>query len=317
MSVFTPVSRAELEQFLHRFELGELVDFRGIDGGSENSNFFVTCEGGEFVLTLVERGPVNELAFFVALLECLHQAALPVPYAIPDRQGQAIGSLNGRPALLQPCLPGSHVQQPDASHCSAVGDILARLHAVSADCGLARKTDRGVEWMQHEAALLRQSASGDASALLDEALHALEQFASFRPALPQAVLHADLFRDNVMFEGHELTGVIDFYNAASGSTLYDVAISVNDWCLDDANQLDPARTDALLKAYAAHRPFTNVEAECWPHMLRIAALRFWLSREIAARAHAEHEGVLIKDPDHFQAILANHRRVEVELPVSG
>ncbi|QIB50375.1 homoserine kinase [Pseudomonas sp. OIL-1] len=317
MSVFTPVSRAQLEQFLQTFDLGKLIEFRGIDGGSENSNFFVTCETGEFVLTLVERGPADELTFFVALLECLHQAALPVPYAIPDRYGQAIGTLNGRPALLQPRLRGNHVQQPEARHCSAVGDMLARLHEVSADCGLARKTDRGAEWMKHEAALLRQHASGDTSGLLDEALQALDQFATFRQKLPQAVLHADLFRDNIMFEGDKLTGVIDFYNAASGSTLYDVAICVNDWCLDDADQLDPVRTDALLKAYAARRPFTTVEAQCWPPMLRIAALRFWLSREIAARAHAEHAGVLIKDPGHFQTILANHRRVEIALPVSS
>ena len=317
MSVFTPVSRAQLEQFLHRFELGQLVDFRGIDGGSENSNFFVTCEGGEFVLTLVERGPVNELAFFVALLECLHQAALPIPYAITDRQGQAIGILNDRPALLQPRLAGVHVQHPDVQHCAAVGDMLARLHQVSAGCGLTRQSDRGADWMKREAAALRQYVSPDASTLLDEAMHALAQVESLREQLPHAVLHADLFRDNIMFEGHELTGVIDFYNAASGSTLYDVAICVNDWCLDATNHLDPARASALLAAYAAHRPFTDVEAECWPHMLRIAALRFWLSREIAARAHAEHEGVLIKDPGHFQAILTNHRWVEVELPVSG
>ena len=273
MSVFTPVSRAQLEQFLRGFELGQLIDYRGIDGGSENSNFFVTCEAGECVLTLVERGPVDELAFFVALLECLHQAALPIPYSITDRQGQAIGTLNDRPALLQPLLAGAHVQQPDAQHCAAVGDMLARLHQVSAGCGLTRQSDRGAEWMKREAAALRRYVSSDASVLLDDAIRALEQVESLRERLPQAVLHADLFRDNVMFEGHELTGVIDFYNAASGSTLYDVAICVNDWCLDDANQLDRARTDALLNAYAARRPFTEVEVECWPHMLRIAALR--------------------------------------------
>lgn len=317
MSVFTPVSRAQLEQFLQAFELGKLVEFRGVDGGSENSNFFVTCEGGAFVLTLVERGPVDELAFFVALLECLHQAGLPVPYAIPNRQSQAIGRLNDRPALLQPRLSGTHVEQPDVQHCQAMGDMLAHLHQVTAGCGLARKTDRGIEWMRQQTEVLRQTANADSALLLDQAMHALQQVEALREQLPQAILHADLFRDNVMFEGHALTGVIDFYNAASGSALYDVAICVNDWCLDAANRLDPVRANALLEAYAARRGFTASEAKCWPDMLRIAALRFWLSREVAARAHAEHAGVLIKDPAHFQEILAHHQHVEVALPVSG
>lgn len=314
MSVFTPVERSELKAFLAGFEVGSLIDFRGIEGGSENSNFFVDCTGGAFVLTLVERGPVDELDFFVALLECLHQADLPVPYAIPDRYGRTLHRLHARPALLQPRLVGSHVQATEPQHCAAVGRMLARLHRVTSTCGLERSSDRGTQWMREEAERHRQRARSAEGAALDDAIQALQRVREAEPDLPRAVLHADLFRDNVMFEGYRLTGMIDFYNAASGPTLYDVAICVNDWCLNDNLQLDPLRSAALLDAYAGERPFTSDEAACWPAMLRVAALRFWLSRTLAAQAHADQPGVLVKDPMHFMRILQAHRHVSVRLP---
>lgn len=314
MSVFTPVDRSQLEAFLAAFELGSLIDFRGIEGGSENSNFFVDCTGGSFVLTLVERGPADELEFFVALLECLHQANLPVPYAIADRHGQTLHRLENRPAVMQPRLTGRHVQAPEPQHCAAVGRMLAQLHQVTSTCGLERSSDRGMQWMADEAERYRQGALPMESELLDDAFEALRRVRQLEPGLPRAVLHADLFRDNVMFEGHRLTGIIDFYNAASGPTLYDVAICANDWCLDAEHRLDPLRTSALLEAYAGERPFTAEEAACWPAMLRVAALRFWLSRTLAAQAHADQPGVLVKDPLHFMQILQAHRHVSVRLP---
>ena len=153
-------------------------------------------------------------------------------------------------------------------------------------------------------------------ARFDEALEALRRLVRRCGELPEAVLHADLFRDNVMFDGHQLTGLIDFYNAASGPTLYDLAICANDWCVDEQSRLDPHRAAALLSAYAEVRPFTQHEVACWPDMLRVAALRFWLSREIAARSHADQPGVLIKDPKHFMRVLEGHRRVSVRLPLA-
>ncbi|SDT16570.1 homoserine kinase [Halopseudomonas xinjiangensis] len=313
MSVFTPVERSELELFIGGYDVGRLVSHAGIEGGSENSNFFVECERGSFVLTLVERGPVDELDFFVALLECLHQADLPVPYAIADRQGRTIQRFKDRPALLQPRLPGRHVQVPTIEHCAALGAMLARLHQVSSTCGLERQSDRGPEWMLAEVTRCRRQVSPSEAELLDEAAEALRRVQQRGSQLPKAVLHADLFRDNVMFEGHRLTGIIDFYNAASGWTLYDLAICVNDWCMSEHLRLDPLRSDALLAAYAAQRPFTASEAECWPDLLRIAALRFWLSRQIAVQAHADQPGVLVKEPQHFMHILEAHREVSVRL----
>ena len=316
MSVFTPVERAQLEAFLDGFELGRLIDHSGIAGGTENSNFFVATEQGEYVLTLIERGAVADLPFLIELLDLLQQAGLPVPYAIRDRQGRALQQLNQRPALLQPRLPGRHVEHSDSSHCLALGQMLARLHNATADSGLQQRSDRGLEWMSRETeALLARSEPGSRQ-LLQSMLPVLERLCRQRPALPEAVLHGDLFRDNVLFDGHHLSGLIDFYNAFRGWALYDVAICVNDWCLTEGGGLDPRRAEALLAGYASQRRFTPLEAEHWPDLLRLAALRFWLSRQLAADRHAEHSGVLVKDPAHFQRLLEWHRDVTLGLPLA-
>lgn len=316
MSVFTPVSHEQLAGFLDGFDLGRLIEHRDIIGGTENSNFFVATERGEYVLTLIERGPEAQLSFLVDLLDCLHRAALPVPYAIRDRQQRALRQLNGRPALLQPRLFGKHVDVADASHCQAVGRVLAQLHGATDGSGLQRRSDRGLDWMVQQANRLRQRSDVHSQQLLMDMLPVLERLRSHRPALPEAILHGDLFRDNVLFEGHHLTGLIDFHNAFSGWALYDVAICVNDWCLAEQGGLDARRADALLAGYAAVRRFTPLEAELWPDILRLAALRFWLSRQLAAEQHAGQRGVLIKDPAHFRALLAHHRELTVGLPLA-
>lgn len=316
MSVFTPLSQAELCAFLEPFGLGRLVSFEGISAGSENSNFFVNCEQGEFVLTLVERGPVDDLSFFVSLLDCLHAADLPVPFAVPDLQGRKLHRLSDRPALLQPRLPGKHVLQPDARHCQALGKVLAQLHAATIPCELARQSDRGLAWMEQQARDVLGDLDERERKLVEPLLPVMRSLLEERPPLPKAILHGDLFRDNVLFEGPNLTGLIDFYNAATGWALYDLAICANDWCLDEQAMLDPERTQAMLAGYASQRRFLAVEAAHWADMLRLAALRFWLSRRIAAANHQEQPGVLIKDPEHFMRVLEGHQEVAVQLPLA-
>lgn len=311
MSVFTPVSRAELEPFLAGFDLGRLLEYRDIIGGAENSNFFVATEQGQFVLTLVERGPVADLPFVLELLVHLHNAGLPVPYAIADRQGQTLHQLNGRPALLQPRLPGNHVQQPDISHCHAVGVLLAQLHQATAASGLHRHSDRGLDWIEQQLLGDKMVVDSATAQLLQSMRSEIAQKRQQLAGLPGAVLHADLFRDNVLFEGHHLSGVIDFYNAASGPLLYDVAICVNDWCLAPQGGLDNALIQAWLAGYASIRRFNTAEAQAWPTLLRIAALRFWLSRQQAMEEHSGQAGVLCKDPEHFMHLLKH-----LQVPVS-
>ncbi|MCO6056166.1 homoserine kinase [Pseudomonas sp. MOB-449] len=313
MSVFTPLERPELEAFLAPYGLGRLKDFQGIAEGSENSNFFVSLERGEFVLTLVERGPSHDLPFFIELLDVLHDADLPVPFALRTETGEALRELAGKPALLQPRLPGKHVHQPNAHHCAEVGALLARLHLATRERVLERKSDRGLDWMLNEGPALALQLDDTALPLLRDALKEISTVKERFIALPRANLHADLFKDNALFDGTHLSGVIDFYNACAGPMLYDLAICLNDWCSDAEGRLDSALSRALLGAYAALRPFTAAEAELWPTALRIACVRFWLSRLIAANAFAGQD-VLIHDPNVFQMRLAQRQKVELPLP---
>ncbi|WNW12669.1 homoserine kinase [Pseudomonas sp. DTU_2021_1001937_2_SI_NGA_ILE_001] len=313
MSVFTPLARPELETFLSTYGLGRLLDYQGIAAGSENTNYFISLEQGEFVLTLVERGPVQEMPFFIELLDVLHAADLPVPYALRDTSGQALRELKGKPALLQPRLAGKHIKEPNTQHCAAIGDLQARLHLATRDQVLERKTDRGLDWMLEEGRNFLSHLHASQAELLEQALQEIERHRQAILALPRANLHADLFRDNAMFEGTHLTGVIDFYNACSGPMLYDLAIALNDWCSEADGQLDPVRAKALLGAYAAQRSFTPAEAELWPVMLRVACVRFWLSRLIAAEAFAGQD-VLIHDPAEFEHRLRQRQDVRLPLP---
>ena len=303
MSVFTSLAEAEIRDFLAGFPLGVLQSWQGISAGSENSNFFLHCDSGDYVLTLVERGPTGQLAFLVELLQCLHEANLPVPYAIEDRQGRALHSLRGRPALLQPRLPGHHVEQPSAAHCAEVGRHLARLHEAAAGMVQAPGSDRGPDWVLDTSWLMLKSSWRDEALWLAPVLDTLDSLR--QQDLPCSVIHGDLFRDNVLFCGGRLSGLIDFHNAARGWDLLDLAICANDWCLTPgaASQHDVARLEAMLDAYQERRELTVAERHCWPLMLQLAALRFWLSRQLASDAPQESGEVLIKDPGEFRRLL--------------
>jgi homoserine kinase type II len=303
MAVFTPISRVQLETFVQPYGLGELLDYQAIAEGSENSNFFVSLAQGEFVLTLIERGDASELPFFIALLQRLHQQDFAVPYVLATADGQTLRQLAGKPALLQPRLSGRHVQQPQPSHCQALGAWLARLHLATCQQPLPRQNDRGLAWMLTQGEQLIAQLDPIAAAILRASLDEIASLQATLAHLPSANLHGDLFRDNVLFDGAQLSGVIDFYNACSGPMLYDLAIAVNDWCSTPAGELDPPLYTALLTGYVQLRPFSAVETELWPVMLRIACLRFWLSRLLAADDQPKLSGHA-KDPWQYQQMLA-------------
>ena len=315
MSVFTAVERPALESFLLCFELGRLHDFHGIAEGTENSNFFVSLDAGEYVLTLVERGDHADLPFTVELLERLHQAGLPVPFALRNDQGQAIQQLAGKPALLQPRLPGKHVLQPNAHHCAEVGQILARMHLATRQQLIEHPSDRGLAWMLAQGAGLGSRLPASGRQLLDATLEDVRALQPYWSKLPQANLHADLFRDNVLFDGPHLSGMIDFYNACSGPMLYDVAIAVSDWCSNCDGALDQRLLRAMLAGYAGLRPFTQIEELHWPAVMRVACLRFWLSRLLAAR-QPDQAGVQIKPPAEVEQRLLLLRNARLDLPMA-
>jgi homoserine kinase type II len=305
MSVFTPVSEAQLASWLASYSVGELLTLEPIAAGIENSNYFVTTKQGRYVLTLFERLSASELPFYLELMAHLARHGIPCPAPIADLSDRYLSQLNGKPAALVTRLAGGSVERPGAPECAELGKLLARMHLAGRSYAGYLENPRGAKWWRSTARAVRPFLDAERRALLDEELRfqALYRF----PDLPRGPIHTDLFRDNALFEDGRLCGVIDFYFAAVDCWLLDCAVCANDWCLVDADsdrRLDPARTLALLTGYHALRPLTALERGAWPVLLRAAALRFWLSR--LYDFHLPREGILVHahDPEHFRDILA-------------
>ncbi len=306
MSVYTTVDRPQLEAFLREYALGELVSHRGISEGISNTNYFVTTTRGEYVLTLFELIGFDDVPYYLELMAYLAERGVPSAHPLPDHGGRYMRALNGKPAALVHKLAGCGIDGvPTQQQCRAIGTALARLHLAGADFPLERPNDRGPDWWAQAAArVLPRMDPADAALLEDELAY---QAANPRAALPQGVVHADLFRDNALFDGDALGGLIDFYYACSDAYAYDVAVTVNDWCSRPDGSLDPARAEPLLEAYLAVRPFTALERAEWSTMLRAGALRFWLSRLVDQLFPTAGELTFIKDPDEFKRILLAQR----------
>ena len=305
MSVFTPVPEPVLADWLKDYAIGRLVELKGISAGVQNSNFFVTTTLGRYVLTLFEDLSRAELPYYLHLMAHLARHGLPVPGPIANRDNEYLGTLQERPAALVVRLSGSSEMNPGVAHCEKIGAMLAGLHLAGQSYGRRQDNPRGADWRCATATIVRPYLTAAGQALLDTEV--VFQATVDVTALPSGAIHADLFRDNVLWdeEGGQphIGGIIDFYFAGFDALLFDVAVTVNDWCTQPGGQLDPARTQALVDAYHAERAFTAAERAAWPAMLRAAALRFWLSR--AADFHLPRAGemVLVKDPDEYRDIL--------------
>ena len=314
MAVFTEVSAAEAGALTARLGAGELVALKGIGAGIENTNYFVTTLSGDtthdWVLTLFERLTAEQLPFYLRLMQHLAQRGLPVPEPRADASGQILHTVAGKPAALVTRLAGHHQLAPDLHHCAQLGGLLAGMHLAVADFALKQPNLRGLAWWLKTAPALRPFLDAGRRRLLDEELAFQQQVAASRAhaVLPRGAVHADLFCDNVLFDGlpgHEkLTGAFDFYFAGIDTFAYDLAVCLNDWCLnaDDA-ALDEPRAEALVRAYEQVRPLTPGEVRLMPAMLRAAALRFWLSR--LGDWHLPRAAALLepKDPGHFERVL--------------
>jgi homoserine kinase type II len=316
MSVYTPVSEPELARWLSNYSVGAVQEITPIAAGIENTNYFVTTTQGSYVLTLFERLPAQELPFYLGLMSHLARHGIPCPAPIADLADSFLSTLNGKPAALVTRLPGTSLERPGADACAELGELLARMHLAGRSYGGYIENPRGPRWWRVAARAVRPFLDAERQALLDAELHFQSQYRF--PDLPRGPVHADLFRDNALFENNRIRGVIDFYFAGVDCLLFDCAVCANDWCLADPStdrRLDETRTLALLRAYGATRPFSALERGAWPVMLRAAALRFWLSR--LYDFHLPRAGMLVHahNPEHFRNIL--QLRAAGDAPWSG
>ena len=311
MSVYTPVTEAELAAWLGNYSVGTLAALEPIKAGIENTNYFVTTSQGRYVLTLFERLPAEELPFYLDLMAHLARHGIPCPAPIADLQDRYLQHLNGKPAALVTRLPGRSLENPGERECGELGALLARMHLAGRSFAAYLENPRGPKWWRFAAREVLPYLKKDQVELLEKELQF--QAAQRFPDLPRGPVHADLFRDNTLFEKGRISGVIDFYFAGVDCLLYDVAVCANDWCLTDAS-IDAARTRALLAAYQDVRAFTPLEKAAWPAMLRAAALRFWLSR--LHDFHLPRPGMLVHahDPEHFRRILEDRVHAKVAWP---
>ena len=306
MAVFTEVSESQAAELMQTLNLGALTCLRGIEGGIENTNYFATTDKGEYVLTLFERLNFEQLPFYLHLMKHLAGQGIPVPDPATNRDGDILHTLNGKPAAVVNKLEGKSQLAPMTVHCTGVGDMLARMHLAGADFNRSQTNLRGLPWWNETVPVVLPYLTLDQAALIRSELAFQNHTAasSAYAALPRGPVHADLFRDNVMFNGEQLTGFFDFYFAGVDTWLFDLAVCLNDWCIDlPSGRHDPERAKAMISAYQQVRPLSSAERQLLPALLRAGALRFWISRLWDFHLPREASVLMPHDPTHFERIV--------------
>jgi homoserine kinase type II len=306
MAVFTSVSLETASELFQQLDLGDLLNFEGIGAGIENTNYFATSTKGAYVLTLFERLTASQLPFYLHLMKHLALRGIPVPEPQADAQNNILHQIYGKPAAVVNRLYGASELNPQTPHCIAIGDMLARMHLAGMDYGLQQPNLRGLDWWASTIPLVLPYLASEQYTIIKNELkfqQALAETAAYN-ALPRGPIHADLFKDNVLFEGTRLSGFFDFYFAGIDTFLFDIAVCLNDWCIDlDTGMLIEERAQAFIAAYDQIRRLTDEELELLPALLRAGALRFWTSR--LWDFFLPRQASLLKphDPQHFERIL--------------
>ena len=312
MAVYTDVMAEELAGFLAGYDVGELLAYKGIAEGVENSNFLVHTSRGYFILTLYERRvAASDLPFFLALMEHLHARGITCPQPVKNRKGETLGRVAGRPAAIITFLDGMWIRRPSAGHCAALGEALAKLHVAGLEFGMRRANALSVAGWRPLYLSCRARANElhrDLEQSLAAELSHLE--AAWPRELPQGVIHADLFPDNVFFLGNQLSGLIDFYFACTDFLAYDVAVCLNAWCFETDHSYNVTKGRSLLQAYARVRPLKPSEQEMLPLLARGAALRFLLTRLVDWFDVPAGALVRPKDPLEYYRKLRFHQAVK-------
>ncbi|MGY4304111.1 homoserine kinase type II [Bradyrhizobium sp. USDA 4369] len=311
MAVYTDVAADELADFLKTYDIGELLSYKGIAEGVENSNFLLHTTKGHFILTLYEkRVAVDDLPYFLGLMAHLAERGVSCPQPARNRDGAVYSTLSGRPAAIINFLEGLWPRKPNVAHCAGVGTALARMHLAGRDFPLVRKNPLSVSgWMSlfAQAADRADTVQAGLSALLAAELDVLAR--SWPTDLPEGVIHADLFPDNVFFLGDQLSGLIDFPFSCNDILAYDVAICLNAWCFEADHSLNVTKARAFFHAYGRERPLSQAELAALPLLARGAAIRFLLTRLVDWLNVPAGALVKPKDPLEYVRKLRFHQAV--------
>ena len=310
MAVYTQVTFDEASALIERLGIGTLTGLESCRGGIENTNYFANTTQGAWVLTLFERLTDSELPFYLHLMKHLAGHGIPVPDPQADARGEILHVLKDKPAAVVNRLPGHHHLAPDNAHAACVGRVLARVHRAGADFPLHQPNLRGLPWLAETIPVVVPFLDAERAALIQDELAYQQQVATSaaHAALPRGVIHADLFRDNVMFEGDTLTGLFDFYFAGVDTFLFDIAVCLNDWCIDlESGRLVDERAAAFVAAYDTVRPLDTTELRLMPALMRAAALRFWTSRLWDLHLPRDAAVLTAHDPTHFERVLVQRR----------
>ena len=312
MAVYTDVTADDLTDFLSRYQIGELRSYKGIAEGVENSNFLLHTSDGNFILTLYEkRVAANDLPFFLGLMEHLAARGITCPQPVKNRQGGVLGKLAGRPAAIVTFLDGLWIRRPNPGHCAAVGEALARLHLAGKDFPNKRANALSIESWRALYAQAKERGDSVRPGLCAEIAKEFDALDKSWPRdLPDGVIHADLFPDNVFFLGDRLSGLIDFYFACTDTLAYDVAVCLNAWCFEPDHSYNVTKGRALLRSYANVRALSAAERAALPMLARGAAMRFLLTRLVDWLAVPDGALVKPKDPLEYFRKLRFHQSVK-------
>lgn len=298
MSVYTKISKQELEQFLSNYNMQALVSYHGIQAGTVNSNYFVNTSDKQFVLTIFETLANSQINFYLQLTDFLSQHKIPCPNPIYDITNQVINSLQNKPAVLFPKLSGQTLEQVTTDHCQQIAQTIAKMHLLTNNYKTVQKNYFGNDWLKKTIDIILPKLNSSQCKLLTNAVNIQTSF-DFK-LCPKGIIHADIFRDNVLFTNNKLTGIIDFYFACTDIYLLDLAILINDWCFDNDQQFDQEKSEAIITSYEKIRPLSESEHAMWKQALFVSTLRFWVSRLDSALNCQASDNILIKDPGVYE-----------------
>lgn len=305
MAVYTKLSESDIKELLGEFDLNPLHSFQSVADGIQNTTYFLTLtDSRRLVLTLFENRSGDELPFYTTFIRTLSEAGLPVPCALRDKEGADIHQVSNKPALLFPFIQGEHLVTPTLDEISQMGTALAKMHFVSLASSFEHKNPLGIQWMQQTLTLIENTLLPADKKLIEQQIQLRLRLNSAE--LPRCVIHADLFRDNVLFHGGKVAGVIDFFDAGTDCLILDIAVVINDWCLNEQGVVESSKRIAFLNAYERGRNLTELEKAYLPEALQIAATCVWLSRTKGELLAKQGSGQVTKDPNESKSLLLHH-----------